>query len=119
MKAIIKLVVTALIAYAGWNGAQAWMRYFKFKDAVTAASQSGFELTIEDLHDKVLAIAGNHSVPIGEDGFTIRRDDKRHTFIDGSYTQPINVFPGYSMPWVFTFHTDTFTVKPVKLNDFV
>ena len=119
MKGAIKLAVTALLAYACLNIAYAWMQYFKFKDGVREASQTGFELSIEDLYNRVLEIAEKNSVPLAQDGFTVRRDDKRHTFIDGSYTKDVSLLPIHAYPWTFTFHTDTMTVTPPKLNDFI
>ena len=119
MKAIIKLSVAGLLVYACLNVAYAWMQYFKFKDGVREASQTGFELTVEDLHNRVLEIADKNSVPLAQDAFTVRRDDKTHTFIDGSYTKDISLLPIRSFPWLFTFHTDTMTIAPPKLNEYV
>ena len=116
---IIKLVIAGLLIYACANTAYAWMQYFKFRDAVREASQTGFELTVEDLHNRVLELAEKNSVPLAQDGFTVRRDDKKHTFIDGSYTKDISLLPIHTFPWTFSFQTDTMTVTPPKLNDYV
>jgi hypothetical protein len=45
---------------------------------------------------------------------SIRRDDLNHTIIDGSYTQPVDVVPGYRYLCPFTWHVDVFTVGPSK-----
>ena len=119
MKAIIKLVIAGLLVYACLNVAYAWMQYFKFKDGVREASQTGIELTIEDLRNRVLEIADKNSVPLAQDGFTVRRDDKKRTFIDGSYTKEISLLPIQAFPWEFTFHSETVTITPPKLNEFV
>ena len=119
MKTGIKLVVAGLMVYACLNIAYAWMQYFKFKDGVREASQTGFALTVDELHNRVLELAEKNSVPLAVDGFTVRRDDQRHTYIDGSYTKDISLLPIHAYPWTFTFHTDTMTVAPPKLNDFV
>lgn len=119
MKTILKLAVAGLLVYAGWNIAHAWMSYFKFKDEVTAAAQTGFELSIEELHNRVLEIAVKHEVPVAADGFTIRRDDKRHTFIDGSYADQVTLLPGFAYPWTFTWHSDTFVATPPTLKELV
>ena len=119
MKAIIKLVVAGLLVYACVNIAYAWMQYSKFKDGVRDASLAGVELTVEDLHDRVLEIAEKTSVPLAQDGFTVRRDDKKHTVIDGAYSKDISLLPIHAYPWTFSFHTETVSVAPPKLNDFV
>jgi hypothetical protein len=115
MKAIIRLAVAALIAYAGWNAANAWLTYQKFKDAVAQLSQYGGELSDAQLHDRIMAAAAEYSVPMAEDSFTLRRDpETRHTIIDGRYTQPISVLPWYAYPYTFTWHVDTFVIKGLK-----
>lgn len=114
MKALIRLALTALVTYAAWNAANAWLTYFKFKDAVTEASQYGAELSMDQLHERVMSIASEHGVPLDEEGFTIQRDVRHHTLIDGRYTQPINVLPWYSRPFVFEWHVDTFVLPVAK-----
>ena len=119
MKAIIKLSIAGLMVYACLNIAYAWMQYFKFKDGVRETSLFGSELPVDELHNRVLELAEKNSVPLAVDGFTVHRDDQRHTYIDGSYTKDISLLPIRAFPWTFTFHTDTMTLTPPKLNDFV
>lgn len=114
MKAIVKLALAALVTYAAWNAANAWLTYFKFKDGVTQASQFGAGLSEDELRAKILAVAEEHSIPITEDSFTIRRDSRKHTLIDGRYTQSINVLPWYAYPYTFEWHVDTFVITPAR-----
>ena len=114
MKGIIKLALTALVTYAAWNAANAWLTYFKFKDAVTEASQYGAEMSMDQLHERVMAIASQYGGPLGEEGFTIQRDVRRHTLIDGQYTQSISVLPWYARPFTFEWHVDTFVLPVAK-----
>jgi hypothetical protein len=115
MKAIIRLALAALIAYAAWNVANAWLTYEKFKDAVTELSQHGTELSDDQLRDKIVAAGSEYSVPMDESSFTLRRDGTtHHTYIDGSYTQPIYVMPWYAYPYTFTWHIDTFVLQGIK-----
>jgi hypothetical protein len=111
MKTILKLIVVALLAYAGFHASLAWISYFRFKDAVTQTAQFGGRRSIEQIRDKVMEHASEFSLPIREDSFTVRRDDYQHTYIDGSYTQSIELLPGYRYPWTFTWHVDTFLVQ--------
>jgi hypothetical protein len=108
MKTILKLIVVALLANAGFHTSLAWIAYFRFKDAVT---QFGGRRSIQQIHDKVMEHASAFSVPLHEDGFTVRRDEGQHTYIDGTYTQAIDLLPGKTYPWTFTFHVDTFVVQ--------
>jgi hypothetical protein len=111
MKTLLKLLVTAAIANAGWHVADVWLRYFKFKDAVTQTSQFSPTLSTGALQNRVVELAAQYSVPITEDNISIHRDDRQqqHTFIDASYQQPIELFPRVQYPWTFEIHTDTFT----------
>jgi hypothetical protein len=115
MKQLIKLAIAALVTYAAWNGANAWLTYFRFRDAVSELSQFGGGLSEDQLRQRVLDTAAQHSIPLSEDDLTVRRDEDRvHTYIDGSYTQTINVLPWYSRPFTFAFHTDTMSVTAPK-----
>ena len=110
MKQLLKLALAAGITYAAWNAGNAWLTYIKFRDAVSELTQYGTNLSEEELHDKVLGTANDHSVPLAVDAFTVHRDQRQHTLVDGHYTQPINVLPWYAYPFTFEFHTDTFTL---------
>jgi hypothetical protein len=112
MKALIKLALTAMFVYAAWNAANAWVSYFKFKDAIAETTQYGAGLSEEQLKEKVMALAAEYSIPLEEDAVTIRRDDQQHTMTDGHYDQSIVLFPGYARPFTFTWHTDTFVIAP-------
>jgi hypothetical protein len=112
MKTILKLIVVGLLANAGFHTSMAWLSYYRFKDAVTQTSQFGDRRSIDEIHDKVMEHASEFSLPVQPDGFTVRRDDAHeHTYIDGSYTQSIDLLPGYRYPWTFTFHVDTFVLR--------
>ena len=115
MRSLISLAFAGFVTYAAWNAANAWMTYFRFKDAVTQASQSGSALTPEQLRERVLALASEYSVPLDEDAFTVTRNAlTHHTEIDGRYRQPIAVLPWYQYPYTFTWHVDTFVLTGLK-----
>jgi hypothetical protein len=111
MKTILKLIVVALLANAGFHTSLAWIKYFRFKDAVTQTAQFGGRRSIQQIQDKVMEHAAAFSVPLQEDGFTVRRDEGQHTYVDGSYTQKIELLPGKTYPWTFSFHVDTYVVQ--------
>jgi hypothetical protein len=114
MKTILKLVVTAIIANAGWHVADAWLRYYKFRDAVTQASQFGGALGEDQLRARVMELASQYSVPLADENLTIHRDSRQeqHTYIDGSYDEAIELFPRVARPWTFPVHIETFTTGP-------
>jgi hypothetical protein len=110
MKNLIRLALAALVTYAAWNGGNAWLTYIKFKDDVSQLTQYGGKFSEDELRGKILETANERSVPLADDAFTVRRDERQHTFVDGRYTQPISVLPWYAYPYTFEFHTDTFTL---------
>ena len=112
MKSLIKLALAAFVTYAAWNAGNAWLTFIRFKDAVTELAQYGDKLSDDDLKDKVTAAAAAQSIPL-RDTLTVRREHE-HTFVDGSYTQPIYVLPWYAYPWTFEIHVETFTLSGLK-----
>lgn len=116
MKTLLKLAAVALIANATWHVWGAYGAHFKFKDAVQSLAQYSNEMPEDDLRGRVLALAAQYDVPITDASFTLSRKEN-HTIIDGVYTRPVELAPGFTYPWSFTWHIDTFTVKPPKLDE--
>ena len=111
LKLLIKLALAALVANAAYRLGTAYLSYYRFTDAVAQTAQFGSDRSRAQLHRRVIELASQYDVPLAEDGFTIRRDEN-HTIVDGGYTQPVDLLPGYRHPWPFTVHIDVFTVKP-------
>jgi hypothetical protein len=109
MKVLLKLAIVALLANATWHVGGVYAAHFKFKDAVQSASQFNGARSEQELHSRILELAGQYDVPVTDANFTIRRD-QNHTFTDGSYIRPVELFPGFSYPLTFSWHSDTFTV---------
>ena len=109
MKSLIKLALAALVTYAAWNAGQAWLKYIKFKDDVEQLAQFSTKVTEDDLRTKVLEAAAQHSVSLDDD-VTVRRESAR-TYVDGSYTELINVLPWYTYPYKFEVHVNAVTLQ--------
>jgi hypothetical protein len=112
IKLLIKLAIVALVANAAWHVMAAYTSYYKFKDAVQQTTQFGNDKNLDQLKARVLALAADYDLPIGDDDVTVKRE-MLHTIVDGSYVKSIDLAPGYSRPWTFTFHTDTFSEAPL------
>ena len=113
IRLVIKLALAALIANAAWQVGSAYASHYKFIDAVQQTTQYGPERSDAELRTRILELAAQYDLPLAEDGFTIAHD-MNHTIVDGSLTRPIEIFPGYTRDWPFTFHTDTFVVKAAR-----
>ena len=116
IKTLLKLAIVALVANAAWHAWGAYAAHFKFKDAVQEASQFGGDKSVDELRERVMYLAGQYDVPITESDFTITRHES-DTIIDGAYTRPVEIAPGFVYQWPFTWHVDTFSVKPAKPED--
>jgi hypothetical protein len=109
MKALIKLALAALVTYAAWNAGNAWLKYIRFKDDIEQLAQFGTKLSDDDLRARVLEAASQRSVSLDE-GLAIRRDTD-HTYVDGSYTESVNVLPWYAYPYTFQIHINALTIQ--------
>jgi hypothetical protein len=116
IKLAIKLAIVALVANAAWHLMTAYTAYYKFKDAVQQTTQFGNDKSLEQLKTRVLTLAADYDIPLGEDEVTVKRETL-HTKVDGAYTKSIDLLPGYSRPWTFEFHTDTFSEAPMAGSD--
>ena len=112
IKLLIKLAIVALVANAAWHIMAAYTSYYKFKDAVQQTTLFGNDKSVEQIKNRVLSLASDYDLPIGEDDVTVKRE-QLHTVVDGSYTKTLDLLPGYSRPWTFEFHTDTFSEAPL------
>jgi hypothetical protein len=92
VKTILKLIVVGLLANAGFRVSQAWLSYYKFTDAVGETAQYGPDLSPNQLHARIMELASQYSVPLADEDVTIRRDSTQHTFVDGTYIQPLDIF---------------------------
>jgi hypothetical protein len=115
LKLLIKLAIVVLIANAAWRLGSAYVTFYRFKDAVAEIAQFGAQRSAADLHQRVGDLASQYGLPLSDDAFTVRRDERNHTYVDGSYVQPVELLPGYRRPWTFTLHVDvlTFTESPL------
>ena len=109
IRLVITLAIVALIANATWRIGSAYASFYKFKDAVQEASQLSPDKSEAELRQRVLNLASQLGLPDKDDSFSVRREN-HHTYIDGSYTQGLEVLPGYWYPWSFTWSTDTFAI---------
>ena len=113
MRLIIRLVVVALIANAAWRIGSAYMGYYRFKDAVKETTLFQTAKSEEQMKQRVLELASQFDLPLTEDDVVVRRD-QGHTYVDGSYTRIIEIFPGYKRPWGFEVHIDTLNFEGIQ-----
>ena len=110
MKLLLKLAVAALIANAAWQAGSAYADFYKFKDAVQQTTQFGPGRSDSELRDRILELAAQYDLPLAEEDFELQRVEN-HTIVQGGYSKPLQLLPGFEKPWPFTFYIDTFVLK--------
>ena len=116
LRLLVKLALAALIANALWRAGSAYLTFYRFKDAVTEAAQYSKVKSPDELRQRILVLASDYGVPLPEGAVTVRREDN-HTLIDASYTQPVELFPGFRYQWPFSFTIDSLAIIPIKPRD--
>jgi hypothetical protein len=112
VKTLIKLIVVALLANALWRTAAAYATFYKFKDSVYEAAMQGNSET--DLRQKVVELARTYDLPLAAEDLTVTRE-AQHVSVQGAYTRPVAVLPGYEYQWPFTVDVDAYVIAaPVR-----
>jgi len=115
MKLLLKLAVTALVASAGWRIATAYWDHFAFRDAVREAALTQ-ALDDDGLRARIFELSDGHGLELEDDSFRITREERK-TVVEGAYTRPILLFPGYEHPWRFDWAIEGFVTVPPRLNE--
>jgi hypothetical protein len=108
LKLLVKLAIAALIANASWHLGSAYMSFYRFKDAVQHSAQFSSLRSDDQIRQRVLELASDFDVPVTADLFTVRRETY-HIYVNGAYTQPVQLLPGYTYAWPFTLNIDVLT----------
>jgi hypothetical protein len=110
VKLLLKLAVAALVANAAWRLGSAYLQFYRFQDAATQTAQFAGDRPIGDMKARMLALAVQYDVPLDETALVVQKNQLNHTIIDGSYQTPVDLFPGYTRQWPFSFHVDVFSI---------
>ena len=111
MKALIKILIAALVVHATWRAGNAYLRYYRFKDGLQQAAQFSLGRSENEVHSRAVDVARQNDVPIDPGDIAVRRQDT-HTLIDASYEERIELLPRYYYPYHFKVTVDAFTIVP-------
>jgi hypothetical protein len=115
LKTIIKIVIAAVILNATVRSADAMWGYYQLKDAAQQIVLFGPQSTPGQLRDQVFGKAEELGLPLEAQNITIRRETSR-TFAHVYYVQPVELFPGYRQPIVFSFEVNALTMQGTLAN---
>lgn len=105
MTTLIKLLIAAAALNAAVRGGLVALDYYRFEDAAQQAVLFGGDATVPELHEQILRRAADHSVSLEPEDLTVRREGTR-TVADVTYTEEVEVFPGYRYPLTLSFSVD-------------
>jgi hypothetical protein len=115
VKALLKLIVVALIANAVWRTGSAYVTFYKFKDSIYEAAMQQAS-TEDDLKSKIVELAQTYDVPVTADTLDVNRD-VHHTAVHASYTKLVAILPGYDYAWPFTVDIDAYVIATPGTRD--
>src|SRR6185436_16133623 len=98
--------IVALLANAAWRVGSAYVAHYKFEDAVQQAALFRGNKNDDVLRRRIFELASDFDIPVTDDQVTLTTSE-HHTIVDGGYTRIIELAPGFTYPWEFTFHVDT------------
>jgi hypothetical protein len=110
VKLLLKLAIAALVANAAWRLGSAYLQFYRFQDAATQTAQFAGDRPIADMKARMLAVARQYDVPLDDAAVVVSKNQLNHTIIDGTYETPVDLFPGYTRQWPFSFHVDVFSI---------
>ncbi len=105
LRRLITLIVVVLIGHAGWKVGPAYLHYFEFKAKLDETARFSGDRPEREILARVMKLAQTLKLPVTEQGVRVRRQ-ANHTYIDVSYTQPLEVLPRYFYPWAVTISVD-------------
>jgi hypothetical protein len=120
-KTLIKLAIVLLVLHGAARVGYAYWNFYRFEDALQQLAQFGERRTDRQLCDEAMDSAGAYGVPLGAGGLTIFRGNNppvscdanspapppgpaqpsTQIRIEGSYTEQVQILPGYMYPWEF------------------
>ena len=116
MKTVLKLVIAIALLNAVVRGADSAWNYYQLKDAAERALLFGSSRTSQQVHTQIMESAAELRIPLKPEDLSIRWRTGRRV-AEASYTQPIEFFPKYQYPMVFSFDVDTPAVGSPPDND--
>jgi hypothetical protein len=111
---LIKTAFSVLITLAVLNACaqmgMAAFNYFQLKDEAQQVILFGSRSSTDQLHDRIVEYADGLGVPIYSEDLYVTRENQR-TFVDGYYTQPVEVFPGLTVPVELSFSVESVAIE--------
>jgi len=109
MKTVLKLVIAVALLNAVVRGADSAWNYYQLKDAAQRALLFGTQASSRQIHEQIMERANELRIPLVPNNLTVSWRAGRR-IAEANYTQPIEFFPRYQYPVLFSFNVDTVSV---------
>ena len=114
MKVLIKLLLVALLANAGYHAGVAAWRFYEFKDAVEQTARFGGAENVAALQQRIVELADEHAIPLEPADVTIVREGTL-TAISAAYLEDVALVPRlYTREHLFEFVIRVDPVRPLR-----
>lgn len=110
IRKLVKLAIFLLVANAVYRVAPVSVHYFQFKDALQELALFSQKVSDDELVDRVMALADEHSIPLDRDYVQVRRANGQ-LIIDASYVESMPVLPGYNYEHQFDVEAKAFDAR--------
>ena len=121
IKTLIKIALALLVLHGAFRVGYAYWTFYRFEDSLQELAQFGDRKTEAQLCDGAMDSAAGYGVPIAPNQMLIRRGSAppyncqngltapesgatqaaSQLTISGSYTEQVQLLPGYFRPWDF------------------
>jgi hypothetical protein len=116
LKAIVKLLIVALVLHGVYRASVVAFRYYELKDAAQQALIFGGGATTGQLHTQILEEAVALGLPVTAENLEVRRTGQR-TVAEARYSQPLEILPNYTYPVDLSFRVDAVAAVPVTADE--
>ena len=116
MKTIIKIAIAVAAINAAFHAGEAAWRYYQLKDAAQQLIVFGSEEHTTELHNRIVQKASEMEVPLLPENVAVHREGTR-TFVDVSYTQPVEYFPNQVYPVDLKFSVEAYSLNAGRPED--
>ncbi len=117
MKAILSLIVAAVIVNACIRAGDSAWRYYQFEDAVEQEARFGTSSTTSQLRTRLLQLAVDHDVELAQDDVIV---DRRgiETYVSIQYTEALPLVPKvYTHEQAYDITMSVQPVRPIVVDD--
>ena len=115
IKFLVKLALAALIAHATWRIGSAYLSDYRLRDGAHAAALTP-RVNDGQLRARIMELAAENDASLEDENLVIRRDAS-HIYVDASYVRVVDVLPGYSHPWPFSWSIEVYVLPGSVVPD--